>query len=236
MKRPIIAIDGPAASGKSTVGHAVADTLGYLYLDTGVLYRAVTWAALERGILIADEERVARLAESLDVDIRRPTVDDGRQYTVLVAGRDVTWHLREQPVNEGVSPVAANPGVRAALVDAQRRIGLQGGVVVVGRDIGTAILPEAQVKIYLDAALEERALRRHRENLAQGRPSDLDAVRANLAERDYIDSHRSTAPLAQAPDAVYLDSTALTIPQVVARVLEIARCREACGALDHGQE
>ena len=230
MKRAIIAIDGPAASGKSTVGYRVAETLGYLYLDTGVLYRAVTWAALDRGIPIPDEEQVARLAETLTIDIQRPTIGDGRQYTVLVDGRDVTWLLREQPVNDGVSPVAANPGVRAALIDAQRRIGLQGSVVVVGRDIGTVILPEAEIKVYLDATIEERAARRHRENVAQGRPSDLAAVRANLEQRDYIDSHRSTSPLAKAPDAVYLDSTAMSVSQVVERVLGIARRASRCRA------
>ncbi len=230
MKRTTIAIDGPAASGKSTVGYQVAEALGYVYLDTGVLYRAVTWAALDRGIPIPDTERVACLAETLVIDIQRPTVDDGRQYTVLVDGRDVTWLLRGKAVNDEVSPVAANGGVRAALVDAQRRIGLQGNVVIVGRDIGTAILPEAEVKIYLDATLEERAARRYREDVAKGRPSQLAAVRANLAERDYIDSHRSTAPLSQAADAVYLDSTTLTIPEVVDRVLEIARRAGRCRA------
>ncbi len=230
MKRTTIAIDGPAASGKSTVGYQVAEALGYVYLDTGVLYRAVTWAALDRGIPIPDTERVACLAETLVIDIQRPTVDDGRQYTVLVDGRDVTWLLRGKAVNDEVSPVAANGGVRAALVDAQRRIGLQGNVVIVGRDIGTAILPEAEVKIYLDATLEERAARRYREDLAMGRPSELAAVRANLAERDYIDSHRSTAPLSQAPDAVYLDSTTLTVAEVVDRVIEIARRAGRCRA------
>jgi len=230
VKRMTIAIDGPAASGKSTVGHLVAERLGYLYLDTGVLYRAVTWAALERGIPIADEARIARLARELNIDIQRPTVDDGRQYTVLVDGVDVTWSLRDRPVNEGVSPVAANPGVRAALVEAQRRIGRQGNVVVVGRDIGTAILPEAEVKIYLDATLDERAARRYREDVAKGRPSDLAAVRANLAERDHIDSHRSTAPLAQAPDAIYVDSTDMTVDEVVDRILAIVRSVGGCGA------
>jgi len=230
VKRVTIAIDGPAASGKSTVGHLVAKRLGYLYLDTGVLYRAVTWAALERGIPIADEARIARLAQELNIDIQRPTVDDGRQYTVLVDGVDVTWSLRESPVNEGVSPVAANPGVRAALVEAQRRIGRQGNVVVVGRDIGTAILPEAEVKIYLDATLDERAMRRYREDVAKGRPSDLATVRANLTERDYIDSHRSTAPLAKAPDAIYVDSTDMTVDEVVDRICAIVHSLGRCGA------
>lgn len=223
MKDIIVAIDGPAASGKSTIGCRVADELGFVYLDTGVLYRAVTWAALERGIAIEDEAGVTRLSEALRIDIQRPAVDDGRQYTVVVEGRDITWLIREQRVNDGVSPVAAYPGVRAALRDEQRRLGLRGGVVMVGRDIGTAVLPEAQVKIYLDATLEERALRRHRENLARGQASDLEVVRAELERRDYIDSHRATAPLSQAADAVYVDSTEMSIQEVVDRVLGIVR-------------
>jgi len=223
LKDITIAIDGPAASGKSTIGCRVADALGFVYLDTGVLYRAVTWAALERGIAIADEAGVTRLSESLAIDIQRPAVDDGRQYTVVVDGRDVTWLLREQRVNDGVSPVAAYAGVRAALRDEQRRLGLRGGVVMVGRDIGTAVLPEAKVKVYLDATLEERAQRRHRENLSRGQDSDYEVVRAELERRDYIDSHRATAPLSQAADAVYVDSTEMGIPEVVDRVLEIVR-------------
>jgi len=218
-----IAIDGPAASGKSTVGCRVAEHLGYLYLDTGVLYRAVTWAALERGVPIEAEDAVSELARTLVIEVRRPTADDGRQYTVLADGVDVTWAIREARVNAGVSPVAAYRGVRDALRDSQRRIGVAGGVVMVGRDIGTVVMPEADAKIYLDATLEERARRRHRENLQRGRPSGYAQVKAELERRDRIDSTRDVAPLTMAPDAVYIDSTHMTVDEVVARVLEVVR-------------
>ncbi|NLX43246.1 MAG: (d)CMP kinase, partial [Chloroflexi bacterium] len=156
----IIAIDGPAASGKSTIGARVAQALGHLYFDTGVMYRAVTWAALDRNIAIEDEDDVTRLAEQLDIQVQPPTVDDGRQYTVLADGVDITWLIREAVVNRQVSPVSAYQGVREALTRQQRRIGMAGNVVMVGRDIGSVVLPEADHKIYLDATLHERARRR----------------------------------------------------------------------------
>ena len=156
-----IAMDGPAASGKSTVGALVAEALGYVYFDTGVMYRAVTWAALQRGIPIADEAAVTRLSEMLPIEIVKPTVDDGRQYTVYAGGEDVTWDLRRPETNRNVSPVSAYAGVRRALVAQQRRIGRQGAIVMVGRDIGTVVLPEAELKVYLDAEVAERSRRRY---------------------------------------------------------------------------
>ena len=182
-----------------------------------------TWAALKRGIPIEAEERVSALAGTLAIEVQRPTLDDGRQYTVLADGVDVTWAIREARVNDGVSPVAAYPGVRDALRGFQRRIGARGGVVMVGRDIGTVVLPDADVKIYLDATLEERARRRHVENLDRGRPSDYGRVREELQRRDLIDSTRTTAPLTIAPDAVYVDSTDMTVEEVVARILDAVR-------------
>jgi len=152
-----IAIDGPAASGKSTVGGILAARLGYLYFDTGVMYRAVTWAALNRGIAIDDEPAVTRLAEEIAIEMLPPTEDDGRQFTVRVDGTDITWDIRSAEVNRYVSPVSAYVGVRKALLHKQREIGAAGKVIMVGRDIGTVVLPEADVKIYLDATLEERA-------------------------------------------------------------------------------
>lgn len=230
MKAISIAIDGPAASGKSTVGGALAERLGYLYFDTGVMYRAVTWAALESGIPIEDEAAVTRLSERLLIEVTRPTVDDGRQYTVLADGVDITWHIREPEVNRYVSPVAAYPGVRAALTTQQRRIGAAGAVVMVGRDIGTVVLPEARVKIYLDASLKERARRRHLEETARGEHRDLDAVLDDLARRDRIDSGRETAPLRAADDALIVDSTDLTVDQVVAAIDKLIDERLDCGA------
>lgn len=218
VTRITIAIDGPAASGKSTVGGALAARLGYIYFDTGVMYRAVTWAALERHIAIEDEPAVTALASALRIEVMPPTIQDGRQYTVLADGVDVTWAIREPWVNQFVSPVSAYVGVRRALTEQQRRIGAQGGVVMVGRDIGTVVLPNAELKIYLDATLEERIQRRLREALARGMQLTYEEVKQDLQKRDQIDSTRATAPLAIAPDAVVIDTTPLTVDQVVSRI------------------
>lgn len=220
MARPsTIAIDGPAASGKSTIGGILAERLGYLYFDTGVMYRAVTWAAISRGIPVNDEAGVSALAERLRIDVVHPTVEDGRQYTVLSDGQDVTWEIRRPEVNGGVSPVSAYPGVRAALTVQQRRIGRQGSIVMVGRDIGTVVLPEADLKIYLDATVEERAGRRYREDVARGEATGFEEVLASVRRRDEIDSGRALAPLRAAGDAVVIDTTNLDVDQVVQRVL-----------------
>lgn len=217
----VIAIDGPAASGKSTIGRLLAEELGYIYLDTGVMYRAVTWAALDRHIPIEDEEAVAGLARTLRIDVLRPTVEDGRQCTVLVDGQDVTWDIRRPEVDHGVSPVSAYAGVRAALTEEQRRMGREGRIVMVGRDIGTVVLPKADLKIYLDATLDERAGRRYREILARGEPAVLAEVLAAVRRRDEIDSSRSLAPLQPADDAVVVDTTFLSVEQVLERVLAL---------------
>lgn len=223
MTRPsTIAIDGPAASGKSTIGALLAERLGYVYLDTGVMYRAVTWAALERKIDIDDEMGVTALAEHLQIDVILPTANDGRQYTVLADGVDVTWEIRRPGVDRGVSPVSAYPGVRAALTEQQRRIGQKGRVVMVGRDIGTVVLPDADLKIYLDATVEERAGRRYREIIARGEPALYEDVLSAVRRRDRIDSGRSLAPLRVADDAVVLDTTLLGIEQVLEEVLSLA--------------
>jgi len=231
LKRITIALDGPAASGKSTVGGILAHELGYLYFDTGVMYRAVTWAALDRGIPIEDEARVSCLADSLCIEVAPPTVQDGRQYTVYADGKDITWKIREAEVNRYVSPVSAYRGVRLALTQQQRRIGAAGGVVMVGRDIGTVVLPEAEVKIYLDASLEERARRRHHENMQRGQPSDYAEVLGNLRQRDRIDSSRQEAPLCAARDALVMDSTHLSVADVVAQIEAVV-----CAALAKGCE
>jgi cytidylate kinase len=218
LKPSTIAIDGPAASGKSTIGELLAQQLGYLYFDTGVMYRAVTWAALDRGIPIADEAAVTALAERLRIDVTPPTAGDGRQYTVLADGVDVTWAIRTPEVNAEVSPVSAYAGVRRALVAQQRRIAEGGQVVMVGRDIGTVVLPDADLKIYLDASVEERARRRWREEQARGEQSDYETVLASMRRRDEIDSSREVAPLRAAEDAVVLDTTDLSIEEVLAAV------------------
>jgi cytidylate kinase len=185
------------------------------------MYRAVTWVAIAQGIAVDDEAGVSALAERLRIDVIRPTVEDGRQYTVLADGQDVTWEIRRPEVNKGVSPVSAYPGVRAALTIQQRRIGQQGGIVMVGRDIGTVVLPEADLKIYLDATVEERAGRRYREDVARGEPAELALVLASVRRRDEIDSGRTLAPLRAAVDAVIIDTTYLGVEQVVERVLAL---------------
>ena len=221
MPPSIIAIDGPAASGKSTVGAAVAEKLGYLYFDTGVMYRAVTCLALFCSVPISNEEAVTALAEKTQIDFLKPTMNDGRQFTILADGKDITWDIRSRAVDAHVSPVSAYAGVRRALTQQQRRIGLRGKVVMVGRDIGTVVLPEADLKIYLDASEEERARRRHRERLARGESVEYDAVLREIRTRDQIDSSRAVAPLKRADDAIYLDSTGLAVDQVIARVMEL---------------
>jgi len=222
MKPTTIAIDGPAASGKSTIAAALAHKLNYLYFDTGVMYRAATWAALDRGVAISDEAAVTKLTESLQIDVKPPSQDDGRQYDVVCDGIDVTWAIRSPEVDANVSPVSVYPGVRSALTAQQRRIGLRGSVVMVGRDIGTVVLPEAPLKIYLDASAEERARRRYAEVQARGDQSQTyEAILENVKQRDAIDSGRATAPLKAAPDAVIIDSTKLSIDEVVARVEQL---------------
>lgn len=222
MKPTIIAIDGPAASGKSTIAAALAHKLQYLYFDTGVMYRAATWAALDRGVAVSDEAAVTRLTESLQIDVKPPSHDDGRQVDVLCDGVDVTWAIRSPAVDANVSPVSVYPGVRSALTAQQRRIGLRGNVVMVGRDIGTVVLPEAPLKIYLDASAEERARRRYAEVQARGdQAQTYEAILDNVKRRDAIDSSRATAPLKAAPDAVIIDSTSLSVDEVVARVEQL---------------
>ncbi len=209
----IIAIDGPAASGKSTLGRRLADALGYLFFDTGVMYRAITWAALQRGVDVRDETAVTALAESTSIDVRPPSSSD-RACDVLVEGKDITWETRRPEVDANVSIVSAYPGVRRALGQQQRRIGQRGRVVMVGRDIGTVVLPEADLKIYLDASTGERARRRFEEIVARGGAADLNEIQAKVEERDRIDSTRAVAPLRPAEDAIHLDSDKMSADEV----------------------
>lgn len=216
MPKPdTITIDGPAAAGKSTIGSKLAQRLNYLYFDTGVMYRAVTWAALHRGLNISNQEEITALAQQLRIDVLPPNVDDGRQYTILADDQDVTWLIREAAVEAGVSPVSTYPGVREALVAQQRRIGTQGRVVMVGRDIGTVVLPHADLKIYLDARVRERAKRRYRELTQRGANASYDGVLVAMQRRDEIDSGREIAPLQAADDAIVIDTSGLTIEEVL---------------------
>ncbi len=217
----IIAVDGPAASGKSTVSSLLAERLGYVYFDTGVMYRAVTWAALERGIHIADEEAITRLAETIKIRVEKPTVQDGRQYTVYADGQDITWQIRRPEVDANVSPVSAYRGVRTALTAQQRRLGQQGHIVMAGRDIGTVVMPDADLKIYLIASAEERARRRYREVLDRGQQAEYSQILEVVRRRDQIDSEREVAPLKPASDAVIVDTDGLSVAQVVDRVMAL---------------
>lgn len=214
----IIAIDGPAASGKSTLAELLARSLGYLYFDTGIMYRAITWVALQRGVAIEDESIVTKLAESVVIDVKPPSIEDGRGYDVIVSGKDITWDIRRPEVDVNVSVVSAYPGVRKALSAQQRRIGLRGQVVMVGRDIGTVVLPEAALKIYLDASVEERARRRYMELQARGDNAKFADILAAMRRRDKIDSTRDIAPLRPADDAVIIDSDNMDTNQVLAYV------------------
>ncbi len=214
----IIAIDGPVASGKSTVGKRLADRLGYLFFDTGLMYRAMTFLALRAGIAVADADALARFASQAEIDVRPPTdaERDGRDATVMAGDDDITDELRSREVENNVSPVAAVPAVRSILTAAMRRVGLRGRVVMVGRDVGTAILPEADAKIFLTASVEHRAQRRYDEISARGEGRSYDDILANLAERDRIDSSRQTAPLRAAADAALIDTSGLTLDEAVA--------------------
>ncbi len=221
----VIAIDGPAGAGKSSVGAGVAARLAYLYFDTGVLYRALTLQALRDDVDTGDETALAGLAVAAPASVHPATVTDGRQYTVEILGEDVTWALRQPEVDGNVSRVSAHRAVRDVLVGQQRRIAAQGRVVMVGRDIGTVVLPDAPLKVYLDANLEARAERRLREQAERGVALDYAALLEEMRRRDVLDSTRAVAPLRPAPDAVIIDTTPLSIGDVVERVVALAEAR-----------
>lgn len=219
----IIALDGPAASGKSTLGNKLANSLGYLFFDTGIMYRAITWIALQRDMNLKDEAIVTDLAQKAQIDIRPPSKNDGRACDVVIGDKDVTWDMRGSEVDANVSVVSAYAGVRQALSEQQRRIGLRGRVVMVGRDIGTVVLPEADLKVYLDASAEERAKRRYDELIARGEKADYDEILRKVIERDRIDSTRAVAPLRPADDAVIIDSDKMDVEQVFSKVMELCK-------------
>jgi cytidylate kinase len=223
MTPSVIAIDGPAGSGKSTLGHLLAQRLGYLYFDTGALYRAVSLAALEHGVSVDDDVSLTELARRVTIDVLEPTDADGRLYTVLLDGRDVTWDIRSPAVDAIVSPVSAVAGVRRALVDRQRRIAQRGKVVMVGRDIGTVVLSDADLKLFVDASLEVRAQRRHAELQGRGEQVTYEHVLDEMRRRDVRDREKPISPLVAAPDAITLDTTTLHMDAMVDRAEEIVR-------------
>lgn len=207
-----VAIDGPASSGKSTVAKIIAKRFGYVYCDTGAMYRSVTWAALENGIDVSDTKQVIDLACRIKITFE-PGQPDQR---VFVDGHEVTKDIRTEKIAANVSTVAAIPEVRAQMVEQQRQIAQAGGIVMDGRDIGTTVLPDAQVKVFLVASAHERARRRYEENLQKGLATQsLDELEAAIKLRDQKDSTRKVSPLTQAKDAILIDTTSLTIDQVV---------------------
>lgn len=216
-----IAIDGPAGAGKSTIGALVAERLGYLFLDTGAMYRAVALAGLRREIDPDDGERLGALAREIRITIGPPTVRDGRAYTVLLDGEDVTWTIRGADVDAVVSQVARVGAVRDALVAQQRVLAQRGRVVMVGRDIGTVVLPDAERKIYLTASAAERAKRREEELRGRGDVRGRQDLLGEILRRDRIDSERAVAPLRAADDAVLVRTDGLSVGQALERVLAI---------------
>lgn len=217
----IIAIDGPAASGKSTLGLSLSEALDYLFFDTGVMYRAITWLAIQRGLDLNDEPTITELAENVDIDIRPASQTDGRTSDILAEGEDLTWKIRRPEVDANVSLVSAYPGVRNALTIQQRRIGLRGRVVMVGRDIGTVVLPEAPLKIYLDASAEVRALRRYQEILSRSESANYDEILDKIRKRDKFDSTRDVAPLRAANDAIIIQSDQIDAQQVFYQTMQL---------------
>ena len=221
MRPLVIAIDGPAGSGKTVVGQRVAQALGYLYLDTGALYRALTWLALNQGIDPHNGADLARLARHASIEIEPPRVPNERGYTVLVNGQDVTRNISSPDVANAVSVVAAHPEVRAEMLPLQRKFVRRGRVVIAGRDIGTVVAPEAGLKLFLEAPLPIRVARRIAQLEAMGIKPDPAKVAAEMAERDRIDQSRAVAPLKPAPDAVILDTSTMTIDEEVSYILDL---------------
>jgi CMP/dCMP kinase len=221
----VIAIDGTAGSGKSSASRGVATRLGLRYLDTGAMYRAMTWQMLLDGIDVFDPKAVAERAETVQIEAGT----DAASPTIQLGGQSVSREIRTGEVNAAVSPVSAVPRVRTLLVEQQRGLIGAGGIVVEGRDIGTVVAPDADLKVYLTADPTARARRRSAE-MEEGTSRGLDKVEADLRRRDDYDSTRATAPLSVAPDAVHLDSTELTLEQVIDTLVDLARERASAGA------
>ncbi|MED1666885.1 (d)CMP kinase [Brevibacillus laterosporus] len=214
-----IAIDGPAGAGKSTVAQLVAAALQYVYIDTGAMYRALAWAVLKNGTAIEDQESVASLLQQAKIELKR--TEEGQR--VYWDHEDITHQIRTQEVSNYASVVASYPEVRATMLILQRDMAQQGNVVMDGRDIGTHVLPEAEVKVFLTASIEERATRRFGDLFAKGEQPDITELQKEIAERDKRDRERETAPLKQAEDAILLDTTGMPLDEVVSKILALCK-------------
>ncbi|MCI8290872.1 MAG: (d)CMP kinase [Clostridia bacterium] len=217
MRKMIVAIDGPAGSGKGTITKLVGKKLDLIYIDTGAMYRCVTLECLNKNVKIEEIEGLKQILENIDVQF----LSEDDEQKVFLNGKDVTLKIRSKEVNEYVSPVSTVKIVRSKMTDLQRKMAVSKDVIMEGRDIGTTVFPNADVKIYLDATPEERASRRYKQNLENGITTGYDEILANVKERDYIDSHREISPLRKAEDAIYIDSTNMTIEEVVAEIERI---------------
>lgn len=222
-RRVVIAIDGPAGAGKSTIARGIAQRLGYVYIDSGAMYRCVALWALRNSIMLDDMHKLEQLARAAHIEF---TPGDS---VVLLNGEDVTAAIRQPGVSDASSQVSAVPGVRRAMVDLQRAMSENASVVMEGRDIGTVVFPHADVKIFLDAAQDARAERRAGELRSQGAEVAIESVAREMHDRDHRDRTRSEAPLVQAPDAIYVDTTGLTIGEVEETVLKLIRSRVSNG-------
>jgi cytidylate kinase len=220
-KRLIIAIDGPAGAGKSTLARSLAAHLGYRYLNTGAMYRAFAWKALHEKIDLGDERRLGDLARSAMIEFQ----GQGDRERILIDGIDVSGEITTPEITEASSVVSTCAEVRRALVSLQRQMARDGGVVAEGRDMGTVVFPDADLKIYLDASSDSRSSRRHNEDVARGIPTTLEETRSNILERDKRDSTRITSPLVRARDAVYLDSSAMSISEVIEQAMKLVNSR-----------
>ncbi|MBA4536062.1 (d)CMP kinase [Bacillus aquiflavi] len=220
-KKISIAIDGPAAAGKSTVAKIVAEKLSYIYVDTGAMYRALTYKALQTNIHLQDEHALKKVLANTNIDLY-----PGKEgQLVFLDGKNVTLQIRSPKVTNSVSIVAKHKSIREEMVSRQKKLALKGGVVMDGRDIGTHVLPQAEIKIFLLASVEERARRRHTENISNGISSDLEQLKKEIELRDKIDSERAVAPLKKAKDAIEIDTTSQTIDEVVEKIMSLVKER-----------
>ena len=219
-----IAIDGPSAAGKSTVADYLAGKLGYIHLDTGAMYRAVAWAALNKGLKLDDAESLLKLVKRMRLDMMK----DGR---ILLDGHNITPDLRNNEVSMAASAVSKIAALRSAMVERQKEIAKDGGYILDGRDIGTVVLPNAELKIYLVADSEKRAQRRYKQDLSSGLKSDYNLILKDIIKRDYDDSHRAASPLTKADDAIEIDTTDMSFEEVGEKILALA-----LNKIDRGEE